>query len=192
VIEFGRGPAAGVMTRAALDHSFRALELAGVNIFVTARATLRRGLERDLAQARSGGRFRIRRPMTIQAAQHAVPPCQRERCRLMVEILQLAPRTQAMARFANALARFEVRLRDFRELALMRILVAALASPVGEVILAVRARRCGRPKTTCVSGSRRAKASYFLLFVVLARNSTRALRSSADPIVCSGILVPGV
>ena len=34
------------------------------------------------------------------------------------------------------------------------------------------------------------KSTYF--FVAFARNSTSALRSSGEPIFCSGILVPGV
>jgi hypothetical protein len=37
--------------------------------------------------------------------------------------------------------------------------------------------------------SRNDESSYFVTF---SKNSTSALRSSAEPIVCSGILVPGV
>jgi hypothetical protein len=37
---------------------------------------------------------------------------------------------------------------------------------------------------------KRAKDNYF--FVAFAKKSTSALRSSGNPIVCSGIFVPGV
>ncbi len=68
------------------------------------------------------------------------------------------------------------------------------------------ARLCAPPTIICASGNwksssantkkskspdrMRVRAPYF--FVVFAKNSTSAWRSSAEPIFCSGILVPGV
>lgn len=143
VVELGRGPAAGVVTRPALHHAFASLELPGVNVLMTARATLGGRLERDLAQAGARSCLGIRRPMAIQAAEYAMPPGEREGCGFVIEILQLAPRAHAVTRFANALTGFQMRLGDCGKLALMRILVAALAGDVRKMKLPVRARRSG-------------------------------------------------
>ncbi len=58
------------------------------------------------------------------------------------------------------------------------------------------ARRCAPPRIICASATRRhararANESYFFV-VTRPKNSTSALRSSSEPIFCSGILVPGV
>ena len=61
---------------------------------------------------------------------------------------------------------------------------------------APRAAPCAPPTTICASASersaRRPRRSVMCYFVAFSRNFTSASRSAAEPIVCSGILVPGV
>src|SRR5581483_5372149 len=123
------------MAGGAIHRRRSLLELSGMNVFVASHTPLRRRLETNLPLLH----IRTRRPVTIQAAQHAVAPQQRECRGPMVERLQLAPRAHFVARFADALAGVQPRLRRGRKLPVVRILMAAFAIPVREMISPVRA-----------------------------------------------------
>ena len=75
VVEDAGGPVAGVMARGAVDRLGAALELAGVDIFMTPGTAFGCGLKWNLAKkGRSGGG----RTVAIQASEHAVRAVERE------------------------------------------------------------------------------------------------------------------
>src|SRR5690348_4386516 len=102
---------------------------------MAADAALRRRFEPNLSQLG----ICTGRPMAIDTADYAMAAEQCERRRPVIERLHLAPGAHFMARFTHALRRLQPRLQCRRKLAVVRILVAAFASAVREMIFAVGA-----------------------------------------------------
>ncbi len=126
-----------VVAGAALDRLAEALKLPGVNILVTAYAFLGRRLERNLARAGLGRR----RTMTVEATERAVQAGQLPFRNVVIEWLDLVPRTHAVTGLAQFLAALQTGFENVRILPMVRILMTPLTRPVRKVVLAVGIRR---------------------------------------------------
>ena len=138
MVELARRPMrTRVVASAALDRLADALKLPVVNIFVTAYAFLRRRFERNLARAGLGRR----RTMTVEATERAVQAGERPFRNVMIEWLDLAPRTHTVTGLAQFLVALQTGFENVRIVPMVRVLMTPLTRPVRKVVLAVGIRR---------------------------------------------------
>ena len=152
-----------------------AVELPGVDIFMTTRAPLRRRLEGNFP-----GTGFTAQPVTIQTRQRAMRAGKFEAGARVIESLYLVPSLDLVTALAQVLSRFQIRSEKLGEFTAVRILMALGTYQRSEPELPVGARRAALGPVTVQASHRRMRTFQFKPRGLMAGNAERGRLESPD------------